>query len=276
MKKSIAAAALVLAAMAGPVHVMAQAPAAQPYRPAPGAKDVRATVYNWQWYMGMLRGPQERELVATLEHQATGTVMVGNQACTASAYRVSNNYQVPGSRIQYTCKLANGQERKAIEVVSGRFSWDEDVMGAEIIPGVGKATAQPALLNERLIRLWSGPQGAPKAAAMAGDKATVAWAGNKATVTYPIPGVAGAVAKATLNDMFMAERIEVRQGGTVTEFTYSDFKDWNNELNKIDAIYAGKLTEKKGGRVVRDLTTTVTETGNVYVVMPVPKSVSGG
>jgi len=37
--------------------------------------------------------------------------------------------------------------------------------------------------------------------------------------------------------------------------------------------YAGKLTENRNGAVVRTLTTDVTETGNVYVVAPVPASV---
>ena len=60
---------------------------------------------------------------------------------------------------------------------------------------------------------------------------------------------------------------------TRTEFTYSDYKDWNNPLNPADALYAGKMTEKKNGTVVRDITTTLTETGQMYVVMPVPASV---
>ena len=40
-----------------------------------------------------------------------------------------------------------------------------------------------------------------------------------------------------------------------------------------DAAYAGTLVEKRNGATVRDLTTTETETGNVYVVVPVPASV---
>ena len=38
-------------------------------------------------------------------------------------------------------------------------------------------------------------------------------------------------------------------------------------------FYAGKIVERRNGAVVRDLTTTQTETGNVYVVAPVPTSV---
>ena len=65
----------------------------------------------------------------------------------------------------------------------------------------------------------------------------------------------------------------VTQGATTTEFTYSDYKDWNNPLNKIEVFYAGKMVERRNGAVVRDLTTSETETGNVYVVAPVPPSV---
>ncbi|MBV9771026.1 MAG: hypothetical protein JOZ32_15745, partial [Bryobacterales bacterium] len=38
-------------------------------------------------------------------------------------------------------------------------------------------------------------------------------------------------------------------------------------------LYAGKIVERRNAAVIRDLTTNVTETGNVYVVAPVPASV---
>ena len=255
-----------------PVLAQPQGPPAR-YTPPPGAKDLKGVLFNWFWHMGMLRGPQEIEAVATLEHKATGSIQVDGQPCKLTTYRVSTNYQVPGQRVQYTCTRANGQELKAIEVVSGQFAWDEDVVGAEIVAGRGKATPRPAALAERLIRLWASPQGAPKAAAAGGDKTTVAHDTGKPVVTYPIPGVPGAVATATLDAKYMAERVEVRQGNVVTVFTYADYQDWNNPLNKIEAFYAGKLVETRNGTAVRDLTTVETETGNVYVVMPVPASV---
>ena len=266
--------ALVGVASLGRIPVMAQQQGPAPrYTPAPGAKDLKAVLFNWFWYMGMLRGPQEIEAVATLEHKATGSLQVGGQPCTLTNYRVSTNYQLTGQRVQYTCRLPNGQEQKSIEVVSGQYAWDEDVVGAELAPGHGKATAKPAALRERLIRLWAGPQGAPKAAAAGGDKTTVSQETGKLVVTYPIPGVPGAIAKATLDSKNMAERVEVSDGSVATEFTYANYADYNNPLNKIDAFYAGKLVEKRNGVTVRDLTTLETETGNVYVVMPVPDSV---
>ncbi len=51
----------------------AQAPGAfrdppPPYRPAADAKDLRAVLFNWTWYMGMLRGVDEHELITSLEY----------------------------------------------------------------------------------------------------------------------------------------------------------------------------------------------------------------
>jgi hypothetical protein len=243
------------------------------YTPPPGAKDLKATLFNWVWHMGMLRGPQEVEAVVTLEHTATGTIQVDGQPCKLAKYRVSTNYQIGGQRIQYTCTRANGQQVSNIEVVSGNFAWNEDVPGAEITPGRGKATPMPNALAERLIRLWASPQGAPKAAIAGADKTTVSWDTGKAVVTYPIPGVPAAIAKATLSDKFQAERVEVTHNGVTTEFLYGKYDDWNNELNKVEAFYAGTLVEKRNGTTVRDLTTVETETGNVYVAVPVPASV---
>src|SRR5262245_51301768 len=42
-----------------------------------GAGDVKSAVFKWMWYMGMLRGVQELDTVATFElRKATGTIRV--------------------------------------------------------------------------------------------------------------------------------------------------------------------------------------------------------
>src|ERR671913_2007444 len=104
-------------------------------------------------------------------------------------------------------------------------------------------------------------------------KTSVVWEGGKPVVSFPIPGVPGATATATLDAQFMAERVVVRHGSNTTEFIYSDYRDWNNPLHPAEAFVAGRMTERRNGTVVRDITTTWTETGQMYVVMPVPASV---
>ena len=79
-----------------------------------------------------------------LEYQEKGTIQVDGQPCTLTKYRISNNYQISGERIQYTCTRANGQTYSSVEVVSGAYAWNEDIPGAEIIAGKGKATPLPA------------------------------------------------------------------------------------------------------------------------------------
>ncbi len=270
------------------------------FTPAPDARDLKAVLFNWAWHMGMLRSGNESELVKTLDyHAAGGTIQVDGQPCTLTTYRVQANYQTPGYRTQIACTRANKQTYSNVETMSGDYAWDEDIPGAELVPGKGKATPRPETLEERRIRLWASPHGAVKAAiaaaaglstlesfgqnpavlldrqAAAGVKpaTTLAWQGDKAVITYPIPGVPGATATATLAN-YLPERIAVTHGTNTTEFVYGKWADWNNPLFKIEALYAGSIVERRNGTVVRNVTAKVTEIGQVYVVVPVPQSVA--
>src|SRR5881396_3237710 len=245
------------------------------------------------WYTGMLRSSEEYDVLMSLEYTGKGTMQVDGQPCNVTKYRTSISYRASGERIQITGTRPNGQSCSNVEVLSGAYAWNEDIPGAELIAGKGKATPMPATVEERMIRLWASPQGAWKAAmagiadppqmaprpqqvpadVMTAGKTSVAWEGNKPVVTFPIPGVPNATATATLDAKFMAERVVVKNGANTYEFTYSDYRDWNNPLNPAEALYAGKMTERKNGTVVRDITSTLTETGQMYVVMPVPASV---
>ena len=260
---------------------------------------MKAVLFNWTWHMGMLRSGNESELVKTLDYHAEGgTIQVNGQPCALTKYRVQANYQIPGYRTQIECSLPNKQTYKNVETMSGDYAWDEDIPGAELVPGKGKATPRPETLEERRIRLWASPHGAPKAAiagaaglppsesfgqnpatlldrqAAAGAKATttLSWQGDKAIITYPIPGVPGATATATLNN-FLPERVVVKSGTNTTEFVYGNFQDFNNPLFRIEALYAGTIVERRNGTVVRDVKSKETEIGQIYVIVPVPDSV---
>ena len=273
--------------------------AAGPFTPAAEAKDLKSVLFNWTWHMGMLRSGNESELVKTLDYHAEGgTIQVDGQPCKLTKYRVQANYQIPGYRTQIECTRPNGQTYKNVETMSGDYVWDEDIPGAELVPGKGKATPRSATLEERRIRLWASPHGAPKAAiagaaglpttesfgqnpavlldrqAAAGAKSTttLTWQGEKAVVTFPIPGIPGAMATATLAD-YLPESVVVTHGPNKTEFIYGKWADWNNPLFKIEALYAGTIVERRNGTVVRSVNAKVTEIGQIYVIMPVPDSV---
>ena len=286
-------------------------PAPEPYTPEPGAKDLKSVLFNWPWHMGMLRGIEEHELMVSLEYRGEGTLQVNGQACAikpfeegaregelgTSGYRLSVSYQTPGYRNQIMCTLPNGRTYSNIEVVSGEYAWDSDIPGAGLEPDRGTVKSMPNAVEERLIRLWASPQGAVKSAlagagiplrkvwrnpgalleegvSKIGDT-SVTWDGNTPVISFPIPGVDGATAVARLDDRFMTQSVVVKHGRDTYEFTYGNYDDYNNPLNRVEVLTAGTMTESKNGKVMRNLTTKQTETGSVYVVVPVPPSVSG-
>src|SRR5262249_38606408 len=113
----------------------------------------------------------------------------------------------------------------------------------------------------------------PEGVAKVGNT-SVSWdAAGKAVVTFPIPGVPGANGGATPTAGPMTEKGGGTPGGAATEITFSNYPDSDTPLNKDEILYPGKVTERKNGAAVRDLTTDVTETGAVYVVAPVPPTV---
>src|SRR5439155_1736628 len=102
----------------GPGPAAAQAPAqgrggrgpAGPpqYTPAAGAKDLKAVLFNWAWYTGMLRSSEEYDVLMSLEYQGKGTMQVGGQACNVTKYRSSISYQTSGERVQVTGTRPDG------------------------------------------------------------------------------------------------------------------------------------------------------------------------
>lgn len=273
-----------LAGLAGFVEIPLRAQAAQrsaAATPAPGG-DLKTVLHDWANHMGMLRELAEHDLIATLEYLGTGSVNVGGQPCSLTKYRVTINYQMTGMRSEIACTRADGQKHEEIQVVGGQYAWNETGLpGGGLVPGQGAANPAMDAYAERAIRLWSGPQGAVKAAVMGGANTKVGVENGKTTVTYPIPNVPGAVAKATLTSgpveglctRNCAERVEVRHGNTVTEFTYSNYADYNHPEEQLDAFFPGRIVEKRGGTTVLDVTVTRTNTPNLYIVVPVPPSV---
>ena len=234
---------------------------------------------------------------------------MNGQPCTLTKYHLQANYQIPGYRIEIACTRANKQTYTVVENMSGDYAWDDDIPGAELVAGKGKSTPRQDTLVERRIRLWASPHGAPKAAlaaaagmhplqsfgqnpatlldrqAAAGVKGTttLTWEVEKVTekvggkavekaVTFPVPDVPGATATATLVN-YLPERVVVTNGKDKTEFVYGKWADFNNPLFKIEALIPTTTVERKNGAAARNVTSKVTEIGQIYVIVPVPDSI---
>jgi hypothetical protein len=92
-------------------------------------------------------------------------------------------------------------------------------------------------------------------------------------LTFP---VGRATMKATLNAKNLIERVETRLGDVVTETTFADFGELNDPDYRADVFWPKRITQRRGGVTILDLTLTRTNTYNPYVIMPVPASVRSG
>ncbi len=270
----------------------AQAP--QPaFPPAQPATDLESALYKAADAIGMLRGPQERDGVVTFEYWATGSIDLGGRSCQLTDYRASVRYPaadrrkrhpVPAMRVDFTCAAAGGQKAdRHVQVVAGELAWDETEPGRN-------ATPMNQAAQERLLRIWTLPQGVIKAARLAGAKAMFSTEGSKPVITFPLPApLQSGTVKATLdpqNFLFHTmptgvrryfshriERVEVRLNNAVTVITYSDYRDLNPDDYKSDALLPRRIVAERNGVKLMDLTLTKSQTYNPYVVMPVPETI---
>src|SRR2546421_101274 len=77
--------------------------------------------------------------------------------------------------------------QRQIQVVSGKFAWNESAPGAGFAPGT-TATPTPGAANDRLLQLWTTPFGVLKMAERAGPNAKVTMEGGATVVTFPLSG----------------------------------------------------------------------------------------
>ncbi len=259
------------------------------------AQDAQAVIKTAQYALGMIRGPQRIEAINTLEYWGAGFTYAFGQSYRPDSpwpafkvtYHASLSYAVPAMRVDVMRSNPDGliqgggglplaAPQRQIQVVSGKFAWNESVPGAGFMPGSTAAPA-PGAFDDRLLQLWTTPFGVLKMAVQAGPAAKVTTEAGASVITFPLSGaLQGITMKATLNAKNQVERVETRTedpvlGDTVTETTYSDYK----ELSEIttDVLFPTHIVQKQGGFPVLDLTITKTDTNNPYVVFPVPDSV---
>jgi glyoxylase-like metal-dependent hydrolase (beta-lactamase superfamily II) len=263
--------------------------------PCARAQDAQAVIKTAQYALGMIRGPQRIDAINTLEYWGTGFMYAYGQAYHPGSawpafkvtYHASLSYAGAAMRVDVTRSNPDGPiqgggglplaaPQRQIQVVSGKFAWNESVPGAGFITG-STATPTPDALNDRMLQLWMLPFGVLKMAVQAGPAARVTTEGGATVVTFPLSGaLQGILMKATLNAKNQVERVETRTddpvlGDLVTETTYSDYKD----LSEIttDVPFPAHIVQKQGGFAILDLTITKADTNNPYVVFPVPDNV---
>jgi hypothetical protein len=240
---------------------------------APGPADVgdaRKTLESAADALGMLRtaglggGRTPRlDVINTMEFWANGTPF--------SDYHVVLAFNPPGMRIELT--NANNNPQHAIEVVNGKYAWNESEVGAGLVPGKGTAMPMEMTDKVRLLRLWILPYGVVKAGLAAGDKAKVSTENGATVVTFPLTGeLAGVTVKATLDDKNFVSKVETQGPGNLsTETEYSDYADRGDI--PTDVQFPGHIVRKQGGKTVVDLTVKKADGNNPYVVIPIPDSV---
>ena len=260
---------------------------------APAPANLESTLYKAADALGMLRGPQERDGIVTFEYWATGSIALQGRTCQVADYRASVRYAAPGGgerfpvpamRVDFACTPAAGQKpERQVQVVAGELAWNETQPGLNASPA-------PQAAHERLLQIWTLPQGVIKAARLAGARATLTTEGGKPVITFPLPApLQGGTMKATLdpeNFLFHTmptgvrrhfshriERVETRLNNVVTVTTYSDYGDWNAKDYKSDALLPRRIVQQRNGAPAMDLTLTMSQTYNPYVVMPVPENV---
>jgi hypothetical protein len=234
--------------------------------PSGRAQDAAAKILEAEYALGMIRGVQRIDAIATMEYWGAGTASAG-----AVNYHASVSYAVPAMRIDVT----TGTTRQ-IQVVSRGYSWNESVPGAGFIPGT-TATPAPAASKVRLLQLWTTPFGVLKAATMAGVNAKVTTEAGATVIATPLPDpLSDVTAKVTLNAKKQVERVETRSGDPAerelnTDTVYSDYKDISEV--PTDVLFPTHIVQKVNGSTALDLTINKTDTANPYVVFPVPDNV---
>ena len=193
-------------------------------------------------------------------------------------YHAAIAYNPPAMRVEMTrTNPGGGSPEHTIQVVRGKYAWDESEMGGGLVPGKGTAAPAPSATRERLLMLWTLPYGVVKAAIAAGDQTTVSTASGATVISFPLSGeLAGVSVKATLDANNFVSKVETQTENPalealVTETEYSDYAD-HGEI-QTDIRSPGHILRKQHGSPVLDIQIKTWDANNPYLVFPVPASV---
>jgi glyoxylase-like metal-dependent hydrolase (beta-lactamase superfamily II) len=193
---------------------------------------------------------------------------------TVKTYSAAIDFEAPGSRVQMTRiqVVEPGRtrptpvEQRVDQLASGTSAWNMPTQP----PAQGAAPAaqpQPAAVEERMMEIWSTPQGFVKAAST--NSATVKTAEGRSEVAFTVGGKYRY--EGTINAQNHVERVRTWidntvLGDTLVETTFSDYRDFGG------VTFPGRVQRSQGGYPVLDLTVAAV-TANPTLSLAVPDNV---
>lgn len=228
------------------------------------AQDMPATLQASAGALGMLRGMQLTDSIASLQYEGVGLMVVSGKPMRVLRYRATVGYGEPAMRVDADVSDGGAPDRQ-IHVVRANLAWNERDK-----PG-GPATPAPETQADRLLQIWMTPHGAIKAARAAAAGAKITMQGERSIVTFSLPApLTATTLTVTLDEKRFPERVHARTGTTEIENIYSGYKDWDLS----DIYFPSRIVQKRGGQTVFDLTVTDCLCTNPYAVFPIPGHVA--
>jgi hypothetical protein len=221
--------------------------------------------------LGMVRGLGEDvfDAVNRIEFKIAGEAYAPSHGAwkeikiTSATMQIS--YHQSASRLILDAVEANGSKVQAIEVVDGRYAWDETA------PGVGGVPAMQTVAT-RARDIWLTPQGFIYQVEQAGpQRVKIGKRNGKTTLSVVIDGEP---VTATLGADHRPELIEARikdreLGSTTLSVEYSGYKDFDY----YGIFFPSHVLAKLGGHTALDVTVTSFLT-HTYFLFPKPDSIA--
>jgi hypothetical protein len=263
---------LILAALFAGPSAYAQRPGA-PYPPTPLTPKIKPTgvVFQAADALGMVRGLGEDvfDAVNRIEFNIEGTAHApshgGWKEIKIPSATMQISYHQAASRLIIERVGANGAKEHAIEVVDGRYAWDETT------PGVGGVPAMQTVAT-RARDIWLTPQGFIYQVEQAGpQRVKIGKRNGKTTLSVIIDGEP---VTATLDADHRPELIEAHikdpeLGATTLTVEYSGYKDFDY----YGIFFPSHVLAKLGGHTALDVTVTSFLT-HTYFLFPKPDSIA--
>jgi hypothetical protein len=263
---------LIVAALLAAFSAHAQRPGA-PYPPTPLTPKIKPTgvVFEAADALGMVRGLGEDvfDAVNRIEFKIDGVAYApahgGWKEIKIPSATMQISYHQAASRLILDAVEADGTKVHAIQVVDGRYAWDEKT------PGVGGVPAMQTVAT-RARDIWLTPQGFIYQVEQAGPQhVKIGKRDGKTTLSVTIDGEP---VTATLGADHRPERIEAkikdRELGTTTlAIEYSGYKDFDY----YGILFPSHIVAKLGGHVALDVNVSSFLT-HTYFLFPKPDSIA--